>query len=124
MTDNKMTAEQALGTAEAFATWCHEYGLWYRSDFTEQAETDCNAAFLAGYNQALSAPRVPMATDAMIYRGAEWLHDHGMRIDGDPIDAAEQMEKIAEGVFEAMLTASPEPVAPAAGGSWEEETHS
>jgi hypothetical protein len=53
---------------------------------------------------------VPEAvTDSMVMRGAEWLHDHGLSIDGDPASATDQMQEIAEGLFSAMLTAAPQP---------------
>lgn len=53
---------------------------------------------------------VPEAvTDSMVMRGAEWLHDHGLSIDGDPASATDQMQEIAEGLFSAMLTAASQP---------------
>lgn len=103
----KMTAEQALEWLRTIAKISGAVASERPLSFNYQEALKFQAAV-----KALSAPRVPAATDVMISRGAEWLNDHGMRIDGDPIDAAEQTERIAEGVFEAMLAASPEPVAP------------
>jgi hypothetical protein len=50
-------------------------------------------------------------TEEMIIRGAEELHDSGVRFDDD-IAASEHQQNIAESVFNAMFSAAPTPPVP------------
>jgi|GEM_PF-1197778 len=47
----------------------------------------------------------PMLTDAMVMRGAEHLHDAGVRFEGN--DATEQQQALAESLYRAMASVSP-----------------
>jgi hypothetical protein len=60
-----------------------------------------------GRRLAKPAERECWPTDEMVIRGAEYLHDSGVRFEGD--DCTDEQQELAEGVFRAMLAAAPTP---------------
>ena len=63
----------------------------------------------AKFGVAPEQPVVPEITDEMVIKGAEYLHDSGVRVNDDSINATEQQQRLCVGLFKHMCEYAPQP---------------
>lgn len=82
-------------------------GEKYEGDESELREAIAILRHLASRPAPVAA--VPELTDDMVIRGGEYLHDAGVRFDDAQGGATDAQQNLAEGLFKAMLAATPQP---------------